>query len=60
MTMNSHVSRPGNLTVDDVIKWKEKVLEKAKPVTWNTYLRHMRSFYNFAIGNNLIALNKKP
>ncbi|WP_419851775.1 tyrosine-type recombinase/integrase [Actinobacillus pleuropneumoniae] len=60
MTMNPHVSKPDNLTVDDVIKWREKILETAKPVTWNTYLRHMRSFYNFAIDNGLISLNKNP
>ncbi|MDP8189046.1 site-specific integrase [Pasteurella skyensis] len=60
LKMNPHISTPDKLTVEDVIKWRNEVLKTAKPITWNTYLRHMRSFYNFAIDNEFISLNKNP
>lgn len=59
--MNLHLSAsPAALTAEDVIRWREEVLKTAKPITWNSYLRHMRSFYNFAIDNELISLHKNP
>ncbi|MDU8924339.1 tyrosine-type recombinase/integrase [Pasteurellaceae bacterium LIM206] len=61
LKMNLHLSAsPAALTAEDVIRWREEVLKTAKPITWNSYLRHMRSFYNFAIDNELISLHKNP
>jgi hypothetical protein len=30
-------------------KWKDTVLEQASTTTWNTYLRHMKAIFNFAL-----------
>lgn len=33
-------------------KWKDFVLEQASTTTWNTYLRHMKAIFNFALKKN--------
>lgn len=60
LRMNSQLSTPDALTVEEVIKWRTEVLKTTKPITWNSYLRHMRSFYNFAIDNEFVSLSKNP
>lgn len=51
---------PNDLTRKDIINWRSDVIKNAKPITWNGYLRHMRSVYNFAIDAELISLEKNP
>ncbi len=58
--MNPQIQLPQDLTPQDIIIWRKKILETAKPITWNGYLRHMRSLYNFAIDNEFIDISKNP
>ena len=37
-----------DVTINHVYHWKEKLLERAKPTTWNNYRRHMRALVNHA------------
>ncbi|MCD5976803.1 Site-specific recombinase XerD [Pseudomonas savastanoi pv. glycinea] len=42
-------------------KWRNQVLRVTiKEVSWNTYIRHLRSLYQFAIDFGLIGLTKNP
>lgn len=51
---------PEKLTVDDVIKWRKSVLIKLKPVSWNTYARHLHALMNFGIKHNLLKRPDNP
>ena len=37
-----------DVTIAHVYHWKEKLLDRAKPATWNNYRRHMRALVNYA------------
>lgn len=37
-----------DVTLVHVYHWKEKLLERAKPATWNNYRRHMHALVNYA------------
>ncbi|WP_240310265.1 tyrosine-type recombinase/integrase [Actinobacillus suis] len=51
---------PNDVTIDFVINWRNKVLQTAKPITWNGYARHLRSVYNFGIENGFLSVEKNP
>ncbi|WP_327857419.1 site-specific integrase [Acinetobacter guillouiae] len=51
---------PENLTVDDVLKWRKHVLTQIKPVSWNTYARHLHALMNFGIKKKLLKRNDNP
>ena len=51
------ISRCDILNEDDVVLWKEEVLGRAKPATWNNYRRHMRALMNFAIKRGYAKIN---
>ena len=36
---------------DMILKFRDQVLSRAKPTTWNNYLRHLRAIGNFAVRN---------
>jgi integrase len=42
-------------------KWRDKVLRVTiKEVSWNTYIRHLRSLYQFGLDFGLIGLTRNP
>ncbi|WP_336950876.1 tyrosine-type recombinase/integrase [Acinetobacter sp. AS167] len=51
---------PEQLTVDDVIKWRKSVLKQVKPVSWNTYARHLHALINFGIKQKLLKRSDNP
>ncbi len=59
VTYNQNIS-PENLTVDDVLKWRKYILTQVKPVSWNTYARHLHALINFGIKQNLLKRTDNP
>lgn len=51
---------PETLTEDDVVQWRKKVLVKIKPVSWNTYVRHLHALMNFGIKQKILARSDNP
>jgi len=51
---------PDDITIIDVISWRKKVLINIKPVSWNTYARHLQALINFGIKQNLLKRNDNP
>jgi Site-specific recombinase XerD len=45
------------VTRDDVLNWRNGILARARPETWNKYRRHMRALFNYAITRGWIATN---
>ena len=37
------------ITVEELAQWRNEVLARASGATWNTYLRHLRALFNFAV-----------
>lgn len=47
----------GELVVEDAIKFREAILGRAKPVTFNNYRRHLVVMINFAIENDWMSVS---
>ncbi|MGX3020407.1 tyrosine-type recombinase/integrase [Ursidibacter sp. B-7004-1] len=52
--------KPQEITDEHIIEWRNIMLQKAKPISWNNYARHLRSIYNFGIENELLIFRKNP
>ncbi len=46
-------------SVDDnmVIAWRDKVIDRASEITWNTYQRTLRAIWNYALEEGYVAHN---
>lgn len=51
------ISCIGAVTREDVLKWRNEVLSRARPETWNKYRRHMRALFNYAISRGWLGVN---
>ena len=51
------VTRPSELNTDKQVLWREMILDRAAPVTWNNYRRHVQVLLRYAITKELIAEN---
>lgn len=51
------VTHPSQLTTDKQVLWRDMVLNRAKPVTWNNYRRHVQVLLRYAVTKKLIAEN---
>ncbi|MGQ0622780.1 MAG: tyrosine-type recombinase/integrase [Panacagrimonas sp.] len=49
------VTRPSELNTDKQVLWRETILERAAPVTWNNYRRHVQVLLRYAVSKKLIA-----
>jgi integrase len=47
----------GNVTREDVLKWRNEILSRARPETWNKYRRHLRALFNYAVSRGWIEEN---
>lgn len=56
---NQNIS-PESLTKEDVINWRRQVLAKIKPVSWNTYARHLHALINFGIKQKILTRTDNP
>lgn len=52
--------KPQDITAEHIIEWREVILQRAKAISWNNYVRHLRSIYNFGIENEFLVFKKNP
>lgn len=45
------------ITREDVLNWRNEVLSRARPETWNKYRRHMRALFNYAVTRGWVTTN---
>ncbi|WP_172600394.1 tyrosine-type recombinase/integrase [Sulfurivermis fontis] len=45
------------ITRDDVLKWRNDILSRARPETWNKYRRHLRALFNYAVSRGWLGTN---
>lgn len=56
-----NIDYPSELTRDRLLSWRNNVVGlKMKPVTWNSYLRHIKCIYKFGIEQNLLDYTENP
>lgn len=51
------VSSPSQLNADKQVQWREMILARAAPVTWNNYRRHVQVLLRYGVTKKLIADN---
>ncbi|WP_418251521.1 tyrosine-type recombinase/integrase [Gallibacterium anatis] len=52
---------PNQLTSEQLLIWRNSAINsKIKPVTWNSYLRHLKCIYKFGIEQNLLDYEINP
>jgi integrase len=51
------ISPIGKITRVDVLSWRNEVLSRARPETWNKYRRHLRALFNYALSRGWIEEN---
>lgn len=52
---------PNEITRTHLLNWRNTVVgEGIKPITWNSYLRHLKCVYKFGIDNNLLSYQENP
>jgi integrase len=56
-TQETGISPIGNVTREDVLKWRNEILSRARPETWNKYRRHLRALFNYAVSRGWIEEN---
>jgi integrase len=56
-TQETGISPIGNVTREDVLKWRNEILSRARPETWNKYRRHLRALFNYALSRGWIEEN---
>lgn len=52
---------PNEITRTHLLNWRNNVVgEGIKPITWNSYLRHLKCLYKFGIENDLLLYKENP
>lgn len=51
------IADPRHIRREDVLAWRNALLERASAHTWNTYRRHLKSLLNFAVRRDWLAEN---
>ncbi|SMB82469.1 Site-specific recombinase XerD [Pasteurella testudinis DSM 23072] len=51
---------PDDVSSTILINWRNNILRRVKPTSWNTYVRHLRAVFSFGIEQGLISLKKNP
>lgn len=46
---------PSEVSKATILEWRQMVLARATPQTWNNYLRHMRAIFNYAVSQGYLA-----
>ncbi len=62
LVVTTFVKAEGNLPISNidrgtVVRYRNLILGRASAVTWNTYRRHLRTLWNFAIRHQLVRAN---
>jgi site-specific recombinase XerD len=56
-TEETGISPIGNITREDVLKWRNEILSRARAETWNKYRRHLRALFNYAVSRGWLEDN---
>ncbi|MEW8375801.1 MAG: tyrosine-type recombinase/integrase [Candidatus Thiodiazotropha sp.] len=56
-TEETEILRIGSITREDVLKWRNEILSRARPETWNKYRRHLRALINYAVSRGWLVEN---
>jgi len=48
-TQDTGITRITDVSFSKLLRWRMDVLTRSSDITWNTYLRHMRALWRFAI-----------
>ncbi|MGR3807740.1 tyrosine-type recombinase/integrase [Pasteurella testudinis] len=52
---------PHEITTEHLLNWRKIALNTTiKPITWNSYIRHLRALYSFSIKKGFIQLRENP
>jgi len=51
------VTKPTQLSIDKQVLWREMILKRATPVTWNNYRRHLQVLLRYAVSKKLLPHN---
>ena len=54
---DTEISDIRRIDSEAVLEWRNMVLERASPATWNSYRRHMSALLNFAAKKKLVKTN---
>ncbi len=46
---DTHITQLNKVTLTPLLEWRLSVTTRTSDITWNTYLRHMRALWKFAI-----------
>ncbi|MGR6646995.1 tyrosine-type recombinase/integrase, partial [Avibacterium paragallinarum] len=58
---HSDVVYPNEITRTHLLNWRNTVVgEGIKPITWNSYLRHLKCIYKFGIEQSLLDYKENP
>ncbi|AAP95781.1 tyrosine-type recombinase/integrase [[Haemophilus] ducreyi] len=58
---NCKVEYPDDLTVTSLLEWRKNVVDKSiSPVTWNSYIRQLKTIFKFGIEYEILSLEKNP
>lgn len=49
---------PEQISKFDLLEWRKYCLNKMSPITWNSYIRHLKAIFNYAIDNELFEYPK--
>ena len=61
MVKHCEVTYPDEITVDILLNWRNRAVNQSfKPITWNSYIRHLKVIYKFGIENELLPFIKNP
>ena len=56
-TEETGLSHIETITREDVLKWRNRILARARPETWNKYRRHLRALFNYAVSRDWLESN---
>ena len=51
------ITDPRGVTRQNTLEWRNSVLGRTRPETWNKYRRHLRALFNYALGRDWVVSN---
>lgn len=45
------------LTADELLRWRDQILARASPATWNSYYRHLKALWRWALRTGILEHN---
>lgn len=58
---NCKLDFPEDLSTTDLLRWRKNVLDKSiRPITWNSYIRQLKTIFKFGIEHKILSFDKNP